>query len=235
MNKARLLSTVAATLLLTVGIASAQTMNKDEAAPNPAPAAQQKAPAGKMAPVMKPSAQRKAPATIGQAAPKELAPGHGQNVQSHAKTKNPTNAMGKSNQGAKMKGSADANGAGMKPNSKNQAADGKAGPSTKSSDSADKSKRSTTGQGSAAGAARLSGEQRSKMSTIFKKHRVKPTHLNVSIRVGTRVPRNVHFYRLPMEVYGIYPEWRGYDYILVGNEILVINPVTHEIVAILDA
>ena len=143
--------------------------------------------------------------------------------------------MGKTNHGDKMGGAADANGAGMMPNSKSHAAEGKADPSTKSGDAANRSKRSTTGQGSAAGAARLSGEQRSKMTTIFKQHRVKPTHLNVSIRVGTRVPRNVHFYRLPMEVYGIYPEWRGYDYILVGNEILVINPVTHEIVAILDA
>jgi len=235
MRKARFLSTVAATLLLTAGIASAQTMNNDEVAPNRAPAAQQNAPAEKMAPVMKRS-EHKAPATTGQAAPKELAPGHGQNVEPRAVMKNPTGAMGKTKQGAKMKGSTDANGgAAMKPNSKSSAAEGKAGTSSKSSGSADKSKRSTTGQGSAAGSARLSGEQRSKMTTIFKRHRVKPTHLNVSIRVGIRVPKSVHFYPLPMEVYEIYPEWRGYDYILVGDEILVINPRTHKIVAILDA
>ena len=62
-----------------------------------------------------------------------------------------------------------------------------------------------------------------------------PAHLNVSIRVGTRVPKNVHFYRLPQEVFVIYPEWRGYDYILVGDQIIVLDPRTHEIVAILDA
>jgi hypothetical protein len=38
-----------------------------------------------------------------------------------------------------------------------------------------------------------------------------------------------------VEVIVVYPEWRGYDYILVGNEILVIDPRTHEIVAILEA
>ena len=38
-----------------------------------------------------------------------------------------------------------------------------------------------------------------------------------------------------MEVDAIYPEWRGYDYILVGDEIVVIDPRTHEIVAILEA
>ena len=37
MTKARLLSTVATALLLTVGVASAQTLKKDEA-PTPAPA-----------------------------------------------------------------------------------------------------------------------------------------------------------------------------------------------------
>jgi hypothetical protein len=51
MQKARLLSTVAATLLLTISAASAQAPKKDEA-PAPAPAAQQKAPAEKMAPAM---------------------------------------------------------------------------------------------------------------------------------------------------------------------------------------
>ena len=49
MRKARLLSTVAATLLLTVGAASAQTMKNDDA-PGRAPAAQQNAPAEKIAP-----------------------------------------------------------------------------------------------------------------------------------------------------------------------------------------
>ena len=32
----------------------------------------------------------------------------------------------------------------------------------------------------------------------------------------------------------IYPEWRGYEYVLVHNQIIVIDPGTYEIVAILD-
>ena len=58
----------------------------------------------------------------------------------------------------------------------------------------------TTGQGAAAGAAKLSTEQRSKITTIFKQHRVAPAHLNISSRVGARVPESVHFYPLPVEV-----------------------------------
>jgi hypothetical protein len=33
----------------------------------------------------------------------------------------------------------------------------------------------------------------------------------------------------------IYPQWRGYDYFLVGDQIIVVDPRTHEIVAVLDA
>ena len=70
MKNARLLSTVAATLLLAVGAASAQDIKKDEA-PARAPAAQQNAPAEKVAPAMKPGAHnaggQKAPETTGQA------------------------------------------------------------------------------------------------------------------------------------------------------------------------
>ena len=83
--------------------------------------------------------------------------------------------------------------------------------------------------------ANLSTEQRTKINTIIRQHKVEPTHLNVSVRVGTRVPDSVRFYPLPAEVFVVYPEWRGYDYILVGGQILVINPRTHEIVAILEA
>ena len=64
---------------------------------------------------------------------------------------------------------------------------------------------------------------------------MKPVQLNISVRVGTRVPASVHFYPLPTEVVEIYPEWRGYDYILVGDQIIVVDPRTHEIVAILEA
>jgi len=93
----------------------------------------------------------------------------------------------------------------------------------------------TTGQGAAAGSAKLSTEQRTKITTVFKQHKVEPARLNVSVSVGTRVPESVRFYPIPTEVVVIYPEWRGYDYILVGDQILIIDPRSHEIVAILDA
>ncbi len=59
--------------------------------------------------------------------------------------------------------------------------------------------------------------------------------MNFSISVGERIPRKVHYYPLPASVFVIVPEYEGYDYILVGDEILIIDPRTLEIVAILPA
>ena len=233
MRKARLLSTVAATLLLTVGIASAQTMNKDEAAPNSAPAAQQKAPAEKVAPAMKPGEQKagtkKAPETIGQA-PKASEPDKSQMKKSQTMDK-------ASPAGPAAKGSSDANGGPNKSKSTNSTAEnaGAKEAAPASAKPAGEQNSATTGQGAAAGSAKLSTEQRTKITTIIQQHKVEPAHLNVSVSVGTRVPDSVHFYPLPVEVFVVYPEWRGYDYILVGDQILVIDPRTHEIVAILEA
>ena len=60
--------------------------------------------------------------------------------------------------------------------------------------------------------------------------------MNFSIAVGTRVPREgVTFRPLPAEVVTIYPEWRGYEFFLVRDQIIVVDPRTLEIVAVLDA
>jgi len=218
MRNLRLLSTTAAILLLSVGVVSAQGTKTDEA-----PAAQQKAPAEKMAPALK-SDQRNAPATTGQAMPKsENKPMESQTTGKGATTgaaaKDSTNAQGSTNDKAK---------------STNGTAEGGAGPAASSQKTSEENKRAT-GQGAPSGSAKLSPDQRSKISTIVNQHKVPSVQLNVSVSVGTRVPDSVRFYPLPEEAYVIYPEWRGYDYILVGDQIVVLDPRTHEIVAILEA
>ncbi len=93
----------------------------------------------------------------------------------------------------------------------------------------------TTGQ--AAGGAKLSTEQRTKITTVIKEQHVQPvTNVNFSISVGTRVPRGegVTFHPLPAEIVTVYPQWRGYEYILVRDQILVIDPRTGEIVDVID-
>src|SRR6266576_3617043 len=93
----------------------------------------------------------------------------------------------------------------------------------------------TTGQ--AGGGAKLSTEQRTKITTVIKEQHVQPvTNVNFSISVGTRVPRGegVTFLPLPAEIVTVYPQWRGYEYILVRDQILVIDTRTGEIVDVID-
>ena len=232
MKTLRLLSTTAAVLLLGAGAVSAQGMKNDEA-PARAPAAQQNAPAEKVAPAMKPGEQKagtkKAPDTIGQA-PKASDSGKSQTMDKSA----PAGAAADVKAGAKgdVKSEATPKAKESEKSSENAGAKEAAPAAAKP---AGEQNRATTGQGAAAGSANLTTEQRTKITTIIKQHKVEPARLNVTVSVGTRVPDSVHFYPLPVEVFVVYPEWRGYDYILVGDQILVIDPRTHQIVAILEA
>ena len=96
--------------------------------------------------------------------------------------------------------------------------------------------RSQTTTGQAGAGAKLSTEQRSKITTVIREQRVQPeTNVNFNISVGTRVPRTVHFHPLPADIVTIYPDWRGYEFFLVRDQIIVVNPRTYEIVAVLEA
>jgi hypothetical protein len=60
----------------------------------------------------------------------------------------------------------------------------------------------------------------------------------INIRVGAAIPRNRLRFRplpLPVSVVAIAPQWQGFLYILVGDEIVVLDPVTYNVVAILPA
>jgi Protein of unknown function (DUF1236) len=117
---------------------------------------------------------------------------------------------------------------------KDMKAEGRDGNMKADSKGAASDKSQTVGQAGAG--AKLSTEQRTKITTVIKNQRVQPiTNVNFSISVGTRVPRDVSFHPLPVEVVTIYPEWRGYNFVLVGGQIVVIDPATFEIVAVIDA
>jgi hypothetical protein len=96
--------------------------------------------------------------------------------------------------------------------------------------------RSQTTTGQAGAGAKLSTEQRTKITTVIRDQHVAPVNnVNFSISIGGRVPRDVSFHPLPAEVVTVYPEWRGYEFFLVRDQIIVVNPSTLEIVAVLEA
>jgi hypothetical protein len=101
----------------------------------------------------------------------------------------------------------------------------------------DNNAKSNTTTGQAASGGKLTTEQRTQVRSVITKQNVKSvTNVNFNISVGTRVPRGgVEFHTLPAEVVTIYPSWRGYEFFVVNEQIVVVDPRTLEIVAVLDA
>jgi hypothetical protein len=99
-----------------------------------------------------------------------------------------------------------------------------------------RSQTSTT-VGQAGAGAKLSTEQRTRITTIIRDEHVAPVNnVDFSISVGTRVPRErISLRPLPSEVVTVYPEWRGYEFFLVGDKIVVVDPRTLEIVDVFEA
>jgi hypothetical protein len=85
----------------------------------------------------------------------------------------------------------------------------------------------------------LTSDQRTKIrETVIRRSdapRVSRSDINFNLSVGTPVPRSVHVVVLPDEVIQIHPAWRGFLYFLVGDEIVVVEPGSLQIVAVLPA
>jgi hypothetical protein len=96
---------------------------------------------------------------------------------------------------------------------------------------------STSGQGgSGAAGGGLTTENRGRVRDEFKRrggHRV--DNVNFTISVGTVVPRSVRLVSVPGPIVEIVPAWRGYLYFMVGDEIIIVEPRSMKIVAVIEA
>jgi hypothetical protein len=118
--------------------------------------------------------------------------------------------------------------------------DNKAQPRGAQTESGKANNNATASHGNAdkAGAnVKLSQDQRSKISSVIGRGGAAhvSTNVNFNISVGTRVPRDVHVEVLPEDIVSIVPEYRGFDYIVVGDQILIIDPDSLEIVTIIES
>ena len=85
-------------------------------------------------------------------------------------------------------------------------------------------------------APQLSDEKQEKIRLSVKNAKVdNVAKLPIHLTVGSEVPRNLHFYPFPKEVAEIAPEYGSYFYVVAAEKIVVIDPVTYRIVAILPA
>lgn len=82
----------------------------------------------------------------------------------------------------------------------------------------------------------LSPEQHAKIRNSLRgEQSERLANVQFSISIGDAIPGTVHLRRLPVEVVEYAPQYRDYDYILVGDDILIVDPLTHRIVAVIAA
>jgi uncharacterized protein DUF1236 len=101
--------------------------------------------------------------------------------------------------------------------------------------------RTTTGQGAEPNRGYVSvnftPEKRAQIHQVFTEERSPPRvdRVDFDLAIGTAVPRSVRFVSVPSTIIAIEPSWRGYDYFMVGEQIVIVGPRSMEIVATIDA
>jgi hypothetical protein len=80
----------------------------------------------------------------------------------------------------------------------------------------------------------INDQQRTRVTQAISRLNVQPvTNVNFSLSVGTVVPRDVRLQTLPPEVAEVVPQYRGYSFFVVRDEIVIVEPSTSKIVTVL--
>lgn len=107
--------------------------------------------------------------------------------------------------------------------------------STAKSGDAKSSDKLTTGQ---VPKVQISNEQRTQLRTQIQRANIRTVtrdQIKVGITVGAVLPATVTFVPLPDPIVTIVPQFRGYQAVRVGDQILIVEPGTRRIVYILEA
>ena len=108
-------------------------------------------------------------------------------------------------------------------------------PKSAASPAADTKSNTTGAAPSGAAAAAPPPEKRSQIASAIKQEKITEIkNVNFNVSIGARVPSTIQFYPLPTRIIDIYPEWSGYQVILVGGRYVIVRPNTYEIVYIIE-
>jgi hypothetical protein len=257
-----LLSTVAIALVLGTAAASAQTTRRPAEQPQTAPQAIQpqqgtnpQAGAGAQnAPMpqaqQKPQAQQNMPnaqqpapsATTGQAAPPAQSnPPNATTGQAAPQTQPAPNAanqpqqpaagQAQPQQGMPAQGQAQGQGT-AQPGTAQGTASGAAG-NANAQPNANTNANANGATGNTQGVITLNEQQNTRVAQAIRQANVRPlTNVSFSIAVGATIPADVQLNVMPMELVEIVPQYRGYSFVVVEHEALVIDPGTRAIVAV---
>jgi len=247
-----MVSVAVAALLATTGLATAQGVNQGAAKESPAAAS----PKGDTAaPMNAPAAAKGAETAPPSAGSKEAAPQHAQG-KPDAKTTGDMKADGKTKASESItptstsKDMKNPTAETKSPSDSKAASEMKADSKPKSPDSTTTSKdlktptaetrpstpdSRTTGNAATSATAAPPAEKRTQITSAIKQEKVEEvTNVNFNLSIGTAVPAGVRYHPMPARIVEIYPEWRGYDFILVHGKYIILRPRTHEIVYIIE-
>lgn len=86
-----------------------------------------------------------------------------------------------------------------------------------------------------AGNRQVSERERTRISTSIRQANVQPVrNVNFSVSVGAVVPSSVRFYPVTPAIVEVYPEYRGYQFVVVEDDIVIVEPRSHKIVTVID-
>src|ERR1700726_4265311 len=244
MRKMLMISVAVAALSAATGLATAQGVNQGGVKGSEPPTAA--SPKGDTtAPMNAPAAKGAGTATPG-ASPKDDVPQHAQGkpdakttgemkADSKSKTSDSTSPTNTSkdmkNPTAETKSTSDGKTAGeMKADGKTKASDSMTTSKdlkTPTAGSKPSTSDKTTDNAATSATAAPPAEKRAQITSAIKQEKVEEvTNVNFNVSVGTTVPAGIRYHSLPSRIVEIYPEWRGYEFILVHGRYIILRPQT---------
>jgi hypothetical protein len=89
-------------------------------------------------------------------------------------------------------------------------------------------------QGSSTSTVAVTPEHQARFNEVIEKQRIRSVdNVNVSLSVGTSLPPSVPLYDVPRDIVTVYPEFRGKKFVVVRDEIVVVEPRTRKVVAVI--
>jgi hypothetical protein len=224
---------------------STQTQTPATTQKAPETSTSQTTPSSSMAPATGPSQAQTTPSTSSQ-------PG-GTSAPAQAQTNAPASS---SNQAQQSPSSSQAQQAPATDSSRNQAQQAPAGSNTSAQqpaqNTAQQPAQSTTAQQPAQStnppsntaqssstnvnaSVNINDRQRTRVTESISRLNVQPlTNVNFSLSVGTAIPSDVRLQALPADVVEVVPQYRGYSFFMVRDEIVIVEPSSHKIVTVLQ-
>jgi hypothetical protein len=81
---------------------------------------------------------------------------------------------------------------------------------------------------------KLSAEQRTRLHSAFNNRSARIRNARFDRRIGTHIPRSVRLFLIPAAAYAVFPYYRDYRYVVVDDTVCIVDPITYEIVDVID-